>query len=229
MNTNTHSAATEDLDYQALFDSILAGTASEQVFDMVHESTRQRKFSDLVKAEHAERLVELGHSEHLKVRGAAWRLMRTICSEPIVRLHLQEIWTRKDLSDLERNTLLWRLLDDPELPTTLHRDIWEWIKSNRDSFVAAYIEYVDILLNGPEKKYTDNYACLADSIENGRLPNPLSKRWIYVATGVICAKNAQDRASAKALMARYSDLLKGTFYDSIQGELMKHSAQEVMK
>ncbi len=202
--------------YRQLLDRIKSRTATDEEFDMVHQAPHQRHLSQLIGEEDAEWLVVLGSSWQLKARGAAWRLMRVLGHLEPVREHLRKVWSRSDLSDVERNTLLWRLLDDSELPQTLHRSIWDWIKQNRKSFVNAYVWYV----NGVLDRYNNNhYELLDDSIIHGREPKPNTKLWIYVATGVLLATSDTERDQARQLMTKHTDLLAGTFFDLIKDDL----------
>lgn len=219
MNSTTKEFAMV-ADYQALVDRIRNSQASADDLDMVHQAPHQRPIAALIGENDAEWLVELGKSPKLKERGAAWRLMRSLPSVPVVREHLREVWMRDNLTDVERNTLLWRVLDDSELPDELHRNIWQWIKTHRDSFVEAFMWYVGFVIRGPDPRYKDVYQLLADSITHSQPPCPPSKRWIYAATAVLIAKNAAEATAAKTLLSQHEQLLKGSFFDEIRDELM---------
>jgi hypothetical protein len=209
-------------DYQALIDRIRDCKASDEVLDMMLLPLHYRQITALIGYEDDGWLVEMGASDRLKERCAAWRLMRRIASVLAIRQLLCEAWMQKTLDDVERNKLMWRLFDNHELPLELHRSLWNWIKGNRDSFVKAFMWYIDPFIHGQDNVYQGEGAInhlLAESISSDYHLHPSSKLWLYFAAAVLCTKGKEQSLNIRIFLNEKKIFVEGSIFDDIAGEL----------
>ncbi len=201
-------------DYKAIINRMKTGTADLSDYSLVHEILHKRPIATLITDEDADWLIRCGLSLDRDERMAAWRLTRTIAGAPKIREHMRACWKRDDLTDQERNVLLWRLLDDLELPASFHRSIWDWISRNKVSFMDALMEHLSpALQNG-----THFDEIMRESLRDQR--NPHSKHWIYLAAAVFRADDGRSNLEEiKQLLQLTGAALSDSILREIVGEI----------
>jgi len=204
--------------YESWIERIKNGAASDEDYNNMFLMPHKRLLSELIRPEDAEWLLELGESNDTLKRGCARTLMRNIAHLPEVGEHLRKAWDENDLSDDDRNALLWRVLDDPSLPRDFHKKIWDWIKRNRGSFNKALLDYLKPYM---ERKNKDLIQVMEESMDDAC--HPESKRWIYVAAAVVSADSTESKERALNLIDRGLTQLRGTFLEEIVNELLEIS------
>ena len=199
-------------DYDAWLARLMDGTASREdyaIFDIRHKDQLARRVKDPVP-----RLLELGRSSDKTERSCAWSLMRYLIPyREAICEHLRCAWIRADLSDDERNALLWRVLDDPHLPLSYHKTIWNWVRSNKNVFTEALREYLQPKIT-EGKSYNE---CMRWSLNPEK--HPRTKQWIYVAAAVLGACGSDEKREAAELLNKGALELQGTFFDELSDEL----------
>jgi hypothetical protein len=130
-------------------------------------------------------------------------LLRRYARRADVRVTLRELW-RSCTAFAPRYELLFRLLDDPDLPLGWHREIYEFVQSHRSEFLDASVVWaggVGHLLDRVRSRLAD--ASFARE-----------KMWVYLVIATV----SDDRAAVAALIKPYSGL--ADFTGSVAGELM---------
>jgi len=206
----------KEIDYNSVVDRIRSGTATKEEYNMVHTIPHTRFIAAQIGKADADWLAAACLSDDAVRRMAAWRLTRKIPHLPQIREAVRKCWNQ-NLDEMERNVILWRLLDDPELPDDFHRAIWDWTEEHPNSFVDWLVEYM--------KPRTEEGFFLMDDMEESldKPENPRSKHWIYVTSSCLYARaNPAETAylkKASAFLELSRKQLKGTFLDSISDRL----------
>ncbi len=160
------------IDYKTLLGRIREGTADKEEYFLVHQIPHARPLADLVGKGDVSWLLEAIDSSDAARRAAAWRLTKRIGDDPRISERLQE-WWGKDILPIERDVLLWRLLQFPGLPVRLHREICGWVQSEPERFLNSLLEHLRPLIDEGQ----DFFEIMRESIQDKG--NPATKLWIY--------------------------------------------------
>lgn len=118
--------------------------------------------------------------------GFALSLVRHYSTEPEVKTRIQARW--ESASPYLKCHLLWRLLDDPELPEAWHRKLFNFILEAWDTFRQTQIKF----MGTPQNVIPRALRRIGD-------PSfPESKKWAYLC----CVPEvADDQIAARALVS----------------------------
>jgi len=143
----------------------------------------------LIRDSDIERLLALTRGQRPAVRRTAITLLQRFATRPEVSAALRKLWL--DDADFEvRYAVLWRLLDDPELPFSIHREIFDFIKDNWLRFSEVNRGWY----GEPERIIPGVRVRLDD-------PSfPDSKTWAYLCILL----SSPDKKAARELIAGYA-------------------------
>ncbi|XOV87598.1 MAG: hypothetical protein ACFHX7_22030 [Pseudomonadota bacterium] len=117
-------------------------------------------------------------------------------------LYLQHFRTTH--SDKVKHSILWRLLDNPELPQAFHEEIFDFIRSDWSHFHEVIVHFYG--RQGIKQAITER---LAD-------PSfPTSKRWAYIAS----ASFDDDKEWYRQLLAEFKP--RNTFEERFKHEMTR--------
>lgn len=126
--------------------------------------------------------------KHCSRRGSAFG---AVCEPPaIAHEHrgcakkMRELWL--GASPYVRSHLLWRLLDDEELPSAWHSQLFEFVLQNWHTFRGSVVQFL-----GPD----DEHVVIRALERYGDPSFPRSKKWAYLCS-VACASNYPDAIRA---------------------------------
>lgn len=117
-------------------------------------------------------------------------LMHSIREEKDVKEFLFDLWRAPSSKYWTKMQVMWRLLDYPDLSEDIHKNIYEFMRSDWNKWITYVVE-----------KFGGKNEVLESSKE--RLSNPSfpeSKAWVY-----LCIAAASDNSTdAKNLIAKYA-------------------------
>jgi len=122
-----------------------------------------------------------------RTAGLACSLLRKYSSESQVKKCFEAKWN--SATPYLKNRLMWRLLDDPKLPVSRHREFFNLIRSNWDVFRDFNRQFY-----GPGTQATVD---IKSRLEDDTFP--ASKKWIYLCC---VAEIVEDKEEAKAIVNR---------------------------
>lgn len=172
--------AVEDLRSLHLLDEEVARAINRQPFvDSLRKQIRQ---SDI------EYLMRIARGNQPANRNLSISLLRPFDQEKEVKDFFRSEWQLSTEYE-HRLELMWRLLDDENLPLALHEEIFTFVKANIDRFTRDRVEWC----GGPDR--------VLDVVEQ-RLSDPRfprTKDWVY-----LCATlGSPDKNRVTALISRY--------------------------
>jgi HEAT repeat protein len=137
-----------------------------------------------------EKLLALARDQRQVLRRTAITLLRHFAARPDVSAALKKRWL--DETDFEvRYAILWRLLDDPLLPSPIHREIFDFIKANWLRFTETnrrwYVEPERIIEGARDRLKDPSF--------------PDSKAWGYLCI----LASSPDKKTARELITGYAD------------------------
>lgn len=117
--------------------------------------------------------------------GLACSLLRKYAHRSEVKDCLENRWGTA--SPYLKNRLMWRILDDPGLPQERHRELFEFVLANWDTFRDFNLEFYG--------RGAEGFRNFRSRIEDPTFPE--SKKWIYLC----CAPDAtEDRGEAREMV-----------------------------
>jgi len=183
---------------------------------------RSDDFSELIEPGDEDWLLELARSERYPLAKFGIHFLRRVKNQPGVRDFEKQKWAelsraadregklpRGRAVDLQM-TLMWRLLDYPDLDEQYHRDIHECVKANFGYFLWQYVWYIggdmDDVLDAVRQRL-------------GSSKHPATKDWIYLCG----ACGAPDEEEARELIGDYRQAEPG-FVAYVANELLSKPA-----
>jgi hypothetical protein len=146
----------------------------------VIDALRQRVLDDDVSW-----ILNIIEKETGQAAGLACSLLRKHALRPDVKSCFDNRWGTAN--PYLKNRLMWRMLDDPQLPQVRHREFFEFVLANWDTFRDFNLEFYG--------RGAESFRNIRSRIEDPSFP--ASKKWIYLC----CAPDAiEDRGEAKALV-----------------------------
>jgi hypothetical protein len=144
---------------------------------------------NLIRDSDIARLLMLTSDQRPTIRRTAITLLRRFATRPEVSAALRKVWLSE--ADFEvRYAVLWRLLDDPQLPTYVHREIFDLIKDKWLEFSETNREWyreTERLIEGVRARLRD--------------PSfPDSKTWGYLCI----LSSSPDKKTSRELIAPYA-------------------------
>lgn len=133
------------------------------------------------------------------------RLLKKFSAHPCVRRYFVERWSGTEEYEL-RLPLMWRLLDDPDLPLGIHGEIHQFVINNLERYRVDVARW----RGGPERVIQ---GCRED-LANPRYPK--SKHWAYIYTVLA----SPDREAA-ANLVRENMGVEGSFEASVLRQLLE--------
>lgn len=119
-----------------------------------------------------ERVLQIAESETGARPAFALALIRHACSEPATAARLRRLFDERATTDPRLAChLVWRVLDDPDLPEDWHKRLIDYLMSNWDAWKRHLAEFRE---PGPDGMI---------AVIRGRLDDPTypsSKKWIYL-------------------------------------------------
>jgi hypothetical protein len=138
--------------------------------------------------------------------GLACSLLRAHSVRPEVRQCFENRW--QTASPYLKNRLIWRMLDDPELPQALHREFFRFLIDEWDTFVDFNRSFY-----GDGKK---GVLSLLSRIGDPSFPD--SKKWIYLC----CVPSViEDNEAAKTLVS-IGFTMSDPFAHEVARSLLEH-------
>lgn len=138
-----------------------------------------------VVAEDVPRFLSIVDVEQGYVAALHLSVLRHHAGRPEVQESLRRRWESADA--FLRASLVWRLLDDPDLPREWHRKMFDFILQEPKTFDKVSLEFI----GGQGKLFSYCLQRLGDS------SFPESKKWIYLCN----AAAAEEPGLARALVA----------------------------
>lgn len=130
-------------------------------------------------------LLKVVEKESGPIAGLFCSLLRNHIHRQEVKICLESRWNTANL--LLKNRLMWRMLDDPDLPGEWHRRFFDFVLADWNNFQDSGLKFY----GGSQQALGNILSRLADPAF------PSSKKWIYLcsAAGVV-----EDRNAAKAVV-----------------------------
>ena len=131
---------------------------------------------------------DLCKSEQVFKKALGFALLQPLVHLDEVKSFIRNQWNEANNYDLKRQ-LLWRLLDIPDLPVSIHKNIYEFIKENWDKFIADSNKWNKV----PMIKYVEDRLHSESHAE--------SKKWIYLCL----ATSIEDKTVLKSQLDKYKN------------------------
>jgi hypothetical protein len=152
-------------------------------------------------------LIKVTKEQQGQTAGLAVSLLRRYVNEPKVKDCLTERWATAD--PYLKNRIMWRLLDDPNLPQEWHRRIYEFITAewgtfsefNRSFFGEGKVGVLNLLARIGDPSF------------------PATKKWVYLCCVPVVIDN---RDAAKGVLT-LCQALDDTFAREVAEDLMRRS------
>jgi hypothetical protein len=142
----------------------------------------------LIREEDVPKLLSLAAREQHPVKATAITLLQPFATRPEVSERLMQLWKEDDFET--RYAVLWRLLDDPQLPAPIHREIFEFIRNNWSRFLNVAGGWYD----EPERIIP----AVRDRLNDPKFPD--SKTWVYLCV----LASSPDKDTARELVSGYA-------------------------
>lgn len=158
---------------------------SEDDADLLNRLPLIDRLRGQVREENIPHLLDVVETESGAVAALYLSLLRSATSKPEVQRRLRARWDSADA--FLRAHLMWRLLDDPELPPAWHRELFNFVLDNWAEFHEVSLRF----LGTPDTVVTRALLRIAD-------PSfPPTKKWAYLCR---VPEVASDKAAARALV-----------------------------
>ncbi len=138
------------------------------------------------------------------VAGFSVSLLRKYCHREDVQSRLRRRWEDADAS--LRNRIMWRLLDDPDLPQLWHQKVFDVIRDDWETFRGVVLDF--------RCSQEDLIPSLLRRIGDPTFPE--SKKWIYACA----ATAATDRLAAMALISLFRSATTDSFAQEVADLLL---------
>jgi hypothetical protein len=154
------------------------------------------------------RLIKAIEEESGETAGLAVSLLRRYVSDQRVKDCLAARWDTADV--YLKSRIMWRLMDDPELPASWHRRIYEFVLAEWRTFAEFNQTFY-----GQGKEGVSNLLARLGSLEF-----PSTKKWVYLcAVPVILNNNDAARG-----VLEFGLTLNDQFAKEVAGELLQRLA-----
>jgi len=115
-------------------------------------------------------------------------ISKNLINEQQIKKRIFEIW--ENSSDYKtKREVMWRILDIPDLPIKIHKEIYEFVKTNWDDWTKdtlAFYGNEDHILEAVIKRSSDRSF-------------PESKHWVYLCLATL----SKNRGAAKNFIKKY--------------------------
>lgn len=151
-------------------------------------------------------LLEVVNSQSGWVATLCLGLLRKFVQRQEIQTQLRSRWENADA--FFQNKLMWRLLDDPQLPSLWQRKIFQFILDDWQNFRS----YLLFFHGAPDKVLPEVLRRIGDPAF------PASKKWVYLCTA---AAASDDPIAAKALVG-FGRSLPDPFAQEVAEHLLTH-------
>ncbi len=141
-----------------------------------------------------DRMLQIAESETGARPAFALALIRHACSQPEIAARLRQLFDERATADPGLAChLVWRVLDDPDLPGDWHRRLFNYLINNWDAWKRHLAEFQE---PGPDGMI----AAVRSRLDDPTYPS--SKKWIYL----LCLPDglASDRREAECMIREAS-------------------------
>lgn len=175
--------------------NIMKGVSTETLFSdevavVLHKHPHIDQLRSLIKPEDFDSIKSICLTGGVEAKRFGFSLFRNIADDKRVKPFLIEQWGVVADNEIKRS-MMWRLLDYPELEMEVHLSIYQYVRSNWDSWIAGVIRNYH-----GEEKYFQN---ILDRLNDSRFP--ASKSWAYLC-GIM---TYHDTQAIKSVLDQYED------------------------
>lgn len=166
-----------------------SGSIPEHLAADIHRQPYIDPIRSLVRTEDIPTILPLADSKQPKhVQALALSLLKGFEKDSRVRQFFSSLW-QTELDFAARQSLMWRILDDPDLDTGFHEEIYDFVKSNWNSWLDNQVRWH----GGPEN--------VLESVQQ-RISDPKTTRtkdWAYLCVSL----GATNKENVRALLNCY--------------------------